>query len=101
MWRVSWNTGTGELYAARRDNADLHVLGIAKTLVEVDQALHGWGAQAERPGGLEWVFERTRGLTGDGELSIHLARLRADLSQLASPIDPVEPLGRPGMSIER
>ena len=30
-WRIAWNTGTGEVYAARRDNADLHVLGIART----------------------------------------------------------------------
>lgn len=97
-WRVSWNTGTGEVYAARRDRTDPHVLGIAKTFVEVETALQGWGARCDRPGGLEWVFERTHGLSGEGELSIQLARLRAELKDLT--IQP-EPLGRPGLSVER
>ena len=36
-------------------------------------------------------------LTGDGELSLHLSRLRADLAELASH---PEPLGRQGLSVE-
>jgi hypothetical protein len=83
--------GTGEMYAARRDDADLHVLGIARTFAEAETALQGWASHANQPGGLDWAIERTRDLTGDGELSLHLSRLRADLTQLASH---PEPLGR-------
>ncbi|MEK7425521.1 MAG: hypothetical protein AAB131_16970 [Actinomycetota bacterium] len=96
-WRIAWNTGTGEVYAARHDDADLHVLGIARTFAEAETALQGWASHAEQPGGLDWVIERTRDLTGDGELSLHLSRLRSDLSQLASH---PEPLGRHGLSVE-
>jgi len=96
-WRVAWNTGTGEIYAARRDEADLHVLGIARTLVEAETALQGWASHANQPGGLDWAIERTRGLTGDGELTIHLSLLRADLMKLGSHPGP---LGREGLSVE-
>ena len=96
-WRIAWNTGTGEMYAARRDNTDLHVLGIARTFPEAETALQGWASHATQPGGLDWAIERTRDLTGDGELSLHLSRLRADLSELASH---PEPLGRHGLSVE-
>ena len=96
-WRIAWNTGTGEVYAARRDDADLHVLGIARTFPEAEMALQGWAIHASQPGGLDWAIERTRDLTGDGELSLHLSRLRSDLTQLA--LHP-EPLGREGLSVE-
>ena len=85
------------MYAARRDNTDLHVLGIARTFPEAETALQGWASHATQPGGLDWAIERTRDLTGDGELSLHLSRLRADLSELASH---PEPLGREGLSVE-
>ena len=96
-WRVAWNTGTGEIYAARRDEADLHVLGIARTFAEAETALQGWASHANQAGGLDWAIERTRDLTGDGELSLHLSRLRADLTELGSH---PEPLGREGLSVE-
>jgi len=96
-WRVAWNSGTGEIYAARGDEADLHVLGIARTFVEAETALQGWASHANQPGGLDWAIERTRDLTGDGELSLHLSRLRADLSHLRSHHDPLE---RQGLTIE-
>lgn len=50
-WRIAWNTGTGEMYAARRDNADLHVLGIARTFAQAEMALQGWVSHANQPGG--------------------------------------------------
>lgn len=96
-WRIAWNTGTGEMYAARRDNADLRVLGIARTVAEAENALQGWASRANQPGALDWAIERTRDLTGDGEFSLHLSRLRADLADLASH---PEPLGRQALSIE-
>lgn len=96
-WRIAWNTGTGEIYAARRDNTDLHVLGIGRTFVEAETAMQGWTSHANQPGGLDWAIDRTRDLTGDGELSLHLSRLRADLTQLASH---AEPPGREGLSVE-
>ncbi|MBP6729123.1 MAG: hypothetical protein KA129_05835, partial [Microthrixaceae bacterium] len=96
-WRIAWNIGTGEMYAARRDDADLHVLGIARTFPEDETALQGWASHASQPGGLDWAIERTRDLTGDGELSLHLSRLRADLTELASY---PEPVSREGLSVE-
>ena len=96
-WRIAWNTGTGEVYAARRDNADLRVLGIARTFAEAETALQGWASHADQPDGFDWAIKRTRDLTGDGELSLHLSRLRADLTELASH---PEPLGRQGLSVE-
>ncbi len=53
-WRIAWNTGTGEVYAARRDDADLHVLGIARNFAEVETALQGWASHANQSGGLDW-----------------------------------------------
>jgi hypothetical protein len=53
-WRIAWNTGTGEMYAARRDNTDLHVLGIARTFAEAESALQGWASHANQSGGLDW-----------------------------------------------
>lgn len=85
------------MYAARRDNADVNVLGIAHTFAEAETALQGWASHANQPGALDWAIERTRDLTGDGELSLHLSRLRADLTHLASH---PEPLGWHGLSIE-
>ena len=85
------------MYAARRDNAGLQVLGIARTFAEAETTLQGWASHANQPGGLDWAIERTRDLTGDGELSLHLSRLRADLAELASH---PEPLGRQGLSVE-
>ena len=96
-WRVSWNTGTGEVFAARCDRTDLHVLGIAETLAHVVSALQGWRANVDRHDGLEWVFAQTRQLTGDGELSVQLARLRAGLSVIEPAPDSV---GRDGLSVE-
>ena len=45
-WRVAWNTGTGEIYAARCDEADLHELGIARTFARAETALQGWASHA-------------------------------------------------------
>jgi hypothetical protein len=60
MWRVSWNTGSGELYAARLDASEVQVLGLYDSVEAVAAALPGWGQRGLRPGGLDWVRERTR-----------------------------------------
>ena len=96
-FRLSWNVGTGELYAARCDGLDMDALAIADTFGEIEAALRGWGDHATRPGGLDWVFDQTRHLTGEGDVSLHLSRLRADLTRLTGC---PEPLGRDGLSVE-
>lgn len=59
-WRVSWNSGSHELFAARLDGREVQVLAVYDSAAEVGAALTGWGQQALRPGGLDWMREQTR-----------------------------------------
>jgi hypothetical protein len=54
-WRVSWNTGTGELIAARNDQSEMEVLTTSRTLEDVRAAIDGWETRALAPGGLDWM----------------------------------------------
>jgi hypothetical protein len=72
-------------------------LAIADAFGELAVALRSWGDHASRSGGLDWVIDQTRHLTGDGDVSLFLSRLRVDLTQLATR---PEPLGRHGVSVE-
>lgn len=59
-WRVSWNSGSHELFAARLDGREVQVLAVYDSAAEADAALAGWGQLALRPGGLDWMREQTR-----------------------------------------
>jgi hypothetical protein len=58
-WRVSWNSGTGELFAARRDHGELQVLGLYPTADVAAVSIAGWAQRALGPGGLDWLREVT------------------------------------------
>jgi hypothetical protein len=52
-WRVSWNTGTGELIAARNDESEMEVLTTFRTVDDVRAAIDGWETRALVPGSLD------------------------------------------------
>ena len=58
-WAVTWNSGTGELYAHNRD--DIEVLGTFDTAHDVKEALPDWAHHAVQPGGLDWARRLTIG----------------------------------------
>ena len=54
-WAVTYNTGTGELYARTRDGSDVEVLGQFADPQDVADALPDWGRRSMQPGSLDWV----------------------------------------------
>lgn len=59
-WRVSWNSGSHELFAARLDGREVQVLAVYDSAEQAAASLSGWGQHVRRPGGLDWLRERTR-----------------------------------------
>lgn len=87
-WRVSWNSGTGELFAARRDRTEVQVLGLYPTAEAAAASIAGWAQRALEPSGLDWLREVTSDF-GIGSPAAHMnaelgaverANLRAQLS---------------------
>ena len=54
-WAVTYNTGTGELYARTRNGDDVEVLGQFADPQDVAEALPDWGRRSTQPGSLDWV----------------------------------------------
>lgn len=54
-WRVSWNRGSGALYATNRDETVVEDLGTFASEIDVPAALPGWGTHHRDPNGLDWV----------------------------------------------
>jgi hypothetical protein len=52
-WRLSWNTGSGELIALTRAGDDVEVLGRFDTAEYVSRTLPDWAQRALRPDGLD------------------------------------------------
>ena len=52
-WRLSWNTGSGELVAVTRTGDDVEVLGRFDSADEVSRTLPDWPQRALRPDGLD------------------------------------------------
>ncbi len=95
VWRVSWNSGSHELFAARRDGGGVQVLAVCDSSAEAESVLAGWARHAGRPGGLDWVRERTRGVgavVGDGR-----DELREALRYRVEHFDELEMSGRINM----
>lgn len=89
-WRVSWNSGSGELFAVSRRDETVEVLGEFKTVDDVEQALSGWEYRTEITGGLEWARGRARLPTMADEPvigDVERARLVAGLDALRQPPD--------------
>ncbi len=59
-WRLSWNGGSGELFAARLDRSEVQVLGTYPDVESVSSALSEWGRRALEVGGLEWLCAEMR-----------------------------------------
>jgi hypothetical protein len=61
-WTVSYNTGTGELYAHTRSGDDVEVLGQFADPQDVADALPEWGRRSQQPGSLDWARRETLAL---------------------------------------
>lgn len=60
QWRVSWNSGSRELFAARLDRREVQVLGRYPDVAAALSALGEWAPRALEVGGLDWVRFETR-----------------------------------------
>lgn len=58
-WALTYNTGTGELYARTRSGDDVEVLGHFADPQDVEDCLPDWGRRCQQPGGLDWVRTQT------------------------------------------
>ena len=54
-WRVSWNGGSGELFAARLDRSEVQVFGTYPDVDSASAALGDWAPRALEVGGLDWL----------------------------------------------
>lgn len=59
-WRVSWNSGSRELFATRLDRTEVQVLGMYSDVEAVSSTLDDWGPRAREVGGLDWLRYETR-----------------------------------------
>ena len=54
-WAVTYNTGTGELYARTRTGDDVEVLGQFADPQDVADAVPEWGRRSMQSGSLDWI----------------------------------------------
>lgn len=54
-WAVTYNTGTGELYARTRSGNDVEVLGQFADPQDVADAVPDWGRRSMQSGSLDWI----------------------------------------------
>lgn len=54
-WRVSWNTGSGELHTVNHRTSTVTVLGVFKNEADVENAINGWSKHHDDPDGLAWL----------------------------------------------
>jgi NAD(P)-dependent dehydrogenase (short-subunit alcohol dehydrogenase family) len=54
-WRLSWNTGSGELHTVNQDTAVVTVLGTFANEQDVHAALDGWARHHDDENGLDWI----------------------------------------------
>ena len=54
-WAVTYNTGTGELYARSHNGDDIEVLGQFADPEDVAEALPDWGRRSMQAGSLDWA----------------------------------------------
>lgn len=54
-WRISWNTGSGALYATNTAEAVVEDLVTLPTQSDVEQALGNWTSRHDHPDGLDWI----------------------------------------------
>lgn len=59
-WRVSWNGGSGELFAARLDGSEVQVFGTYPEVDSATVALGDWAPRALEVGGLDWLRYQMR-----------------------------------------
>lgn len=61
-WALTYNTGTGELYARTRSGDQIEVLGRFDSPEAVTAAIPDWGARSMQPGSLDWLRRHTSDL---------------------------------------
>lgn len=59
-WRVSWNTGSGDLYAVTGGDDEVMDLGHYDTRSDADRAIEDWAQLHHQPGGLDRLCRRLR-----------------------------------------
>jgi hypothetical protein len=57
-WRVSWNRGSGALYATNRDETVVEDLATFTSEIDATAALPEWGTHHRDPDGLDWVRQQ-------------------------------------------
>jgi hypothetical protein len=89
-WRVSWNSGSGELVAVTRAGDDVEVLGTFASVEDVRDAVPDWSELAVRPGGLDHLrralTEHERRLTSESRVFGMIIRPDGSTSQLHQPV---------------
>lgn len=60
-WRVSWNSGSGVLYATRPDESVIENLGTFADEQAVLSILPDWGSRHGEAGSLDWVHQQVNG----------------------------------------
>lgn len=54
-WRLSWNTGSGELHTVNHRTSTVTVLGVFPNENEVEDSIAGWSKRHDDPNGLAWL----------------------------------------------
>ena len=106
-WRVSWNPGSGELYAARRDGTAVEILARYATEHAATEAVTGWATAAPQPDGLDTLRAHLRDVAVDRVDAAwtrwtreHLARLQVDPDRdVPGRLRDREPPGRPDVGL--
>lgn len=103
-WKLTWNGGTGELYAHSRD--DIEVLRTFDTALDVKRALPDWARHAVQPGGLDWARRLTIGADvttpSDGGVAVYGIVLGTDgtHTKLHQPVEHPDVIARIGSPLD-
>lgn len=71
-WRLSWNSGSGELHTVNQKTRIVTVLGTFIQEHEVHAALDGWARHHDDANGLDWVDAAIRVAITERRLSSHV-----------------------------
>lgn len=85
-YRVSYNPGTGSLYAINTSTQHIEALGTFVSPGDIDAALDGWAERHETPDGFDWVHT---------QLGLEPIEPRIDISALMKPPSPGVDLDHP------
>ena len=79
-WAVTYNTGTGELYARTRTGDDVEVLGQFADPQDVADAVPEWGRRSMQSGSLDWIRREALALNTAAPEPDHGRQIRSTAS---------------------